>query len=104
MIPLHGVPYNHGEVYKLNKALYGLKRAPRVWFEKFSTIIISLGFSSSDNDQALFVKCVTTCHIFISLPIDDMIITGNDIDGITVLKFELVRKFQMKDLGPHGTF
>jgi len=33
-----------------------------------------------------------------SLYIDDMIIIGENIDGITVLKTELVRQFKIKDL------
>jgi len=35
--------------------LYGLKQAPRAQFEKFSYVIGSLGFRSSDHDSALFV-------------------------------------------------
>lgn len=42
------------EVCKLRKVLYGLKQAPRAWFEKFSTVISSFGFHSSDHDTALF--------------------------------------------------
>ena len=99
MVPPPGVSHNHGEVCKLKKALYGLKQAPRAWFEKFSTVITSLGFFSSNHDSALFVKCTTTGRILLSLYVDDMIITGDDVDGIAVLKKELTRQFEMKDLG-----
>ena len=79
--------------------LYGLKQALRAWFEKFSIVIFSLGFVSNSHDSALFVKCTDACHIIMSLYVDDMIITGDDIDGISVLKTELARQFKMKNLG-----
>jgi len=44
MIPPLGVSYKSGEVLKLQKALYGIKQPPRAWFQKFSTLIVSLGF------------------------------------------------------------
>jgi len=94
-----GISHDSGYVCKLKKALYGLKQAPRAWFEKFSIVISSLSFVSSSHDSALFIKCTDTGHIILSLYVDDMIITGDDIDGISVLKTELARRFEMKDLG-----
>ena len=89
MIPPPGVSHNSGEVCKLKKALYGLKQAPRAWFEKFSIAITSLGFHSSPHDSALFLRCTSHGRILLSLYVDDMIITGDDIDGIVELKFQL---------------
>ncbi|XP_058770683.1 uncharacterized mitochondrial protein AtMg00810-like [Vicia villosa] len=99
MVPPQGVSHNQGEVCKLKKALYGLKQAPRAWFGKFTTVITSIRFRSSDHDSALFVK--TTHHglILLLLYIDDMIITGDDTDGINDLKLQLSKQFEMKDLG-----
>ena len=100
MVPPPGVPHGSGEVCRLKKALCGLKQAPRAWFEKFSTVISSFGFCLSEYDSALFIRCTTASRILLSLYVNDMIITGNDVDGIAVLKSELARCFEMKYLGP----
>ena len=99
MTPPPSVSHDYRYVCKLKKAFYGLKQAPHAWFEKFSVMISSLGFVSSSHDSAFFIKCTNTSHIILSLYVDDMIITGDDIDGISVLKTELARRFEMKDLG-----
>ena len=99
MEPPPGVSHNFKYVCKLRKALYGLKQAALAWFEKFS-VVISLGFAASSYDSALFVKCTNAGRIILSLYVDDMIITSDDVDGISVLKEELAKQFEMKDLGP----
>ena len=71
MVPPHGVSHNQGEVCKLKKALYDLKQAPRAWFEKFTTVITSIGFRSSDHDYALLVKTTYHGRILLSLYVDD---------------------------------
>jgi len=99
MAPPPGVSHDSGYVCKLKKTLYGLKQAPCAWFEKFSVMISSLRFVSSSNDSALFIKFIDTSRIILSSYVDDMIITGDDIDGISVLKTEVARQFEMNDLG-----
>jgi hypothetical protein len=98
MAPSPGVSHDSGYVCKLKKTLYGLKQAPRAWFEKFSVVISSLGFVSSSHDSTLFIKSTDAGRIILSLYVYDMIITGDDIDGISVLKTELAKQFEMKDL------
>eukprot|EP00257_Ricinus_communis_P021105 XP_015580508.1 uncharacterized protein LOC107262008 [Ricinus communis] len=99
MVPPPGFDHHPGEVCRLRKALYGLRQAHRAWFEKFSTVITSLGFHPSNHDSALFIKCTSAGQILLSLYVDDMIITGDDVIGISLLKSELTRCFAMKDLG-----
>nr|GFC26297.1 hypothetical protein [Tanacetum cinerariifolium] len=38
-------PYHPDKVYRLKKALCGLKQAPRAWYDELSTFLVSKGFS-----------------------------------------------------------
>ena len=54
--PLLGIAHQPDEVYRLWKALHGLRQAPLAWFDKKFIVITSLGFQSSCHDSALFVR------------------------------------------------
>jgi hypothetical protein len=41
-------------ICKLDKAIYGLKQAPKVWYAKLSSNLLALGFKSSKADTSLF--------------------------------------------------
>ncbi|KAJ9540774.1 hypothetical protein OSB04_027280 [Centaurea solstitialis] len=99
MTPPPGVSLPPGHVCRLRKALYGLKQAPRAWFEKFSKTVLSLGFSASNYDSGLFTRTTDSGSILLLLYVDDMIITGDDSNGIASLKQSLSSSFEMKDLG-----
>jgi hypothetical protein len=42
-------------VCKLNKFLYSLKQAPRAWYSRFATYLLSLGFVEAKSDTSLFI-------------------------------------------------
>ena len=99
----HPLGFPH-RVFRLRQTLYGLKQAPRAWFAKFSFTISHHGFSGSSFDTALFLRWSGHGITILLLYVDDMIITGDDMQGIQDLKHFLDRQFEMKDLGPLNYF
>ena len=85
------------KVFHLRCALYGLKQAPRAWFAKFNSTISRLGYIFSHYDSALFLHR-TDKGTLLLLYVDDMIITGDDLNGIQELKDFLSSQFEMKYL------
>nr|GEW90733.1 hypothetical protein [Tanacetum cinerariifolium] len=47
---------NPSHVYKLKKALYGIKQAPRAWYDILSSFLISQQFSKGAVDPTLFTR------------------------------------------------
>ncbi|KAL3749975.1 hypothetical protein ACJRO7_011017 [Eucalyptus globulus] len=88
-----------GLVCQLKKSLYGLKQSPRAWFGRFSEVVLSFGLSRCENDHSVFYKQSRGGKLFLIVYVDDIIITGDDLVGITELKTYLQQQFQTKDLG-----
>lgn len=93
MKPPPRFPHLTSQICKVRRALYDLKQAFRAWFEKFSSIIRKLGFTSNSHDYELFVKKRKTC---ITLLILYVIIIGDDVIGISDLKQSLSHCFEMR--------
>ena len=83
-------------VCRLKKALYGLKQAPRAWYERYDKYLTSLGFSKNEADPNLYYKRDKILILYV----DDLLITGDD-HLIDQCKKDLIREFDMKDLGLH---
>nr|GEY86008.1 hypothetical protein [Tanacetum cinerariifolium] len=49
-------PDNLNHVYKLKKAVYELKQAPRAWYDMLSLFLISQDFSKGSVDPILFIR------------------------------------------------
>jgi len=86
-------------VCKLKKSLYGLKQASRQWYDKLASSLYSKGYTHSNSDYSLFYRKNGCSLVFVAVYVDDIILTGTDIDEITSLKVFLHDQFRIKDLG-----
>ncbi|GAU50271.1 hypothetical protein TSUD_131240 [Trifolium subterraneum] len=90
---------NKSKVYKLRKALYGLKQAPRAWYSKIEAHFLYEGFKKCPVEHTLFVKHVDQNTLIVSVYVDDLIVTGNNMNLINEFKVSMKRQFAMSDLG-----
>lgn len=58
-----------------------------------------MGYVQSKDDYSLFIKQTANYIIIVAIYVDDIIITGNDLQQISFLKSHLHNTFTIKDLG-----
>jgi hypothetical protein len=62
------------KVYRLKKAIYGLKQSPRLWYKYLSTKLKELGYVVFNYDPGAFINkdtnSIILCHV------DDLLIMG----------------------------
>lgn len=86
-------------VYKLFKALYGLRQAPRAWYAKLSKCLEKLGFIKCPFEHAVYTKREGNEALVIGVYIDDLLITETNISIINKFKQEMNTEFEISDLG-----
>ena len=87
-------------VCKLRRSLYGLKQSARSWFGRFSSVVQEFGVTRSTPDHLVFYHHMSSGQfIYLIVYVEDIVITGNDQNGIQRLKQHLFSHFQTKDLG-----
>lgn len=89
-------------MYKLNKALYGLRQAPRAWYSKIDEHFIAQGFSRSISEPTLHKRIGKGSEmLFVCLYVDDIIYMETfGSEGITISQTkytgDLLHKFGME--------
>ena len=67
-------------VYRLRKALYWLRQAPRAWYSKIDEYFIHQGFQKSENEPTLYKKIQGKLEmLLVCLYVDDIIYMGSSL-------------------------
>ncbi|CAN1248499.1 Retrovirus-related Pol polyprotein from transposon TNT 1-94 [Linum perenne] len=59
--------------YKLRKALYGLRQAPRAWYDRLSTFLLTKGYKRGQVDNTLFIKGSKSDILIVQIYVDDIV-------------------------------
>ncbi|GKE41402.1 putative ribonuclease H-like domain-containing protein, partial [Tanacetum coccineum] len=86
-------------VYKVEKALYGLHQAPRVWYEILSTYLIENGFRRGTIDKTLFIKKDKGDILLVQVYVDDIIFGLTKKSLCDEVEQMMHMKFQMISMG-----
>lgn len=90
---------NNNYVLRLKRAIYGLKQASRVWYEKVENVLKVLGYKKSKYEPCVYMKYEGNFKTIVALYVDDFFIFSNSDAETNFLKKELSLKFKIKDLG-----
>jgi hypothetical protein len=88
---------NH--VYKLSKALYGLKKAPRAWYECMRDFLITNGFKVGKVDPTLFTKTIAKNLFICQIYVDDIIFGSTNKSSCEEFSRIMIQKFEMSMMG-----
>ena len=86
-------------VCKLNKAIYGLKQAPKCWNVSLDKYLKSLNFVQSSSDSCIYTRMSDGILCIIALYVDDIIVACQSLELLSEIKAALSNKYKMKDLG-----
>ncbi|KAL9264921.1 Retrovirus-related Pol polyprotein from transposon RE2-like protein [Drosera capensis] len=82
----------------LKRSLYGLKQSPRVWFGRLSQTLSQFGMTRSAGDHSVFYRHLQEKTIIQVAYVNDLIIIGDDVEGISILNKFLREQFQIIDI------
>ena len=98
-MPGFAVAGEEGKVYRLRKALYGLRQAPRAWNAKLDTTLKKIGFMQSTHEAAVYRRGSGRTVLLVGVYVDDLIIIGADQGEVENFKAAMKEHFDMSDLG-----
>ncbi|GKF40115.1 putative ribonuclease H-like domain-containing protein, partial [Tanacetum coccineum] len=84
---------------EVEKALYSLHQALRVWYETLSTYLLENGYIKGTIDKTLFIKKDRGDILLVQVYVDDIIFGSTKKSLCVEFKLMMHKRFQMSSLG-----
>jgi hypothetical protein len=82
-------------VYKLSKALDGLKQVSRAWYASLKTFLLEYGYVMGNVDKTLFTLNHGTNFLLVQIYVDDIIFGGSSHTLVSRFREMMKSEFQM---------
>ncbi len=86
-------------VFKINKAIYGLKNAPKAWSQHFMKELCEKGFVQNSKDECLWTYREGDKYIHYLYHVDDIMVVSNDYDLRDNMLAKLKEKIDIREEG-----
>ena len=93
-----------GTYCHLQRALYGLRQAPRSWHTRLSRELESHGFVVSEADPVLYIRSSSEGLSFLLVWVDDILIVATSMATVKEIKDQVRSAFDARDLGEAAYF
>ncbi|CAI7862497.1 unnamed protein product [Closterium sp. NIES-53] len=88
-----------GTLLSLWRPVYGLRQAPREWYNTLRTTLAALGFAPSSADPSLFLRTDTTLPPFYVLVyVDNLVFAIADTEALALVKAKLQERHACTDM------
>jgi hypothetical protein len=92
-------PKYPNRVYKLSKALYDLKQAPRAWYTRLKSFLLEHGYVIESVDMTLFTLKHGNDFLLAQIYVDDIIFGGSFHSLVSSFQAMMENEFQMSMMG-----
>ena len=102
--PGHVEKGNDDYVYKLKKAMYGLKNAPKAYSDFFMGVLNEMGFTQSKQDECLWMLKKNGSYVYCLFHVDDILCVSNDVPLRDSCFKQLEKQVKIRDEGQVNMF
>jgi Reverse transcriptase (RNA-dependent DNA polymerase) len=93
-----------GKVWKLKRAVYGLKQSGRLWFEHSREVFESLGFKCCGIDPCLYFQGLDDTLVVVVQYVDDYLFMGPNEEIVNQTCDNISKRYKMKRMQSVSTF
>ena len=102
ILPIGIYSKNDTRICHLNKAIYGLKQSPRLWYNYLKNILYKFDFRVLPFDEGIYINsktgCILVCHV------DDILVIHPNIIYIRELYQKIKIYIKLEEIGLVSTF